>query len=233
MATEQMKDEIGQFFDHFRGISAYFRKQLTPPSHRPPSHALLAGKMACCALLDALSVARFPDKEVGKRFREFIKEFSEYEYWDNASIPQILYRLQCSLDPVHEPLRQYAEQRLAYKQGYAIKEDPLCSELVKQFPRSESLINACCYLPLFYRYRNALVHEMRQSGYGYEFEYNAEPCYQTQEEMPTERQTFQLTFPLRFFFDVCDKCIANLEVYFLRENRSPFDAYESRFGDTW
>jgi hypothetical protein len=128
---------------------------------------------------------------------------------------------------------KYAEQQLARKQGYAIQEDPLRRELVRQFPGSKALINACCCLPLFCRSRNACVHEMRQPGHGYEFEYNLEPCYQTQEEIPTKRRTFQLTYPLRFFFDICDKCIANREMYFLKENKSAFDACASRLGDVW
>jgi hypothetical protein len=233
MTTQQMNDEARQFFDYFRRVSAHFQRQLTPTSHSPASHELLAGKMACCALLDALAVARFPDKKVGDRFRELIREFSEYGYWDNVSIPQILYRLEHCPDPLHEPLRQHAERHLACRQAYAIKQDPPCGKLVACFSASKKVVEDASYLSLFYRYRCALVHEMREPGYGYESEYNLEPCYQTQEEIPTKRLTFQLTFPLKFFFDVCDKCIANLEAYFLREKKSPFEAYESRFGDTW
>ena len=52
-------------------------------------------------------------------------------------------------------------------------------------------------------------------------------------EMPTDRLTFQLIYPLRLFFTVCDECIMNLEQYFLSEEKSPFDAYEPRFGGLW
>jgi hypothetical protein len=233
MATQQMQDEIGQFFEHFRRTSAYFRRQLTPASHSPAGHELLAGMMACCALLDALAVARFPDKRVGERFCKLARQFSDYKHWDNVSVPQVLYRLRQSCDPLHEPLRQHAERHLARREAYAIKQDPPSSELMACFPMSKKVIEDCAYLSLFYRYRCALVHEMREPGYGYESECNLEPCYQTQEELPTGRLTFQLTFPLSFFFTACDKCIANLKVCFLREGRSPFDAYEPRFGDAW
>ena len=74
---------------------------------------------------------------------------------------------------------------------------------------------------------------MREPGYGYEFEHDVKPCYRTQTEIPTGRFTFQLTYPLAFFFGVCDKCVASLEQHFLTESRSPFDSYESRFGDVW
>jgi hypothetical protein len=233
MVIKQMKDDIGQFFDHFRKVSAHFRERLTPDVHSPANHELLAGKMACCALLDALSVARFPNRTHGERFRAFVGKFSKYEYWDRVSIPQLLFKLQHSSSSDDECLRKHAEMYLARRQGYAIKDDPRCPELTGRFPGSKKMIDDCCYLSLFYSYRCALVHEMRAPGYGYEFEYDERPCYRTQTEIPTQRRSFQLTYPLRFFFNVCDECIINLEQYFLDENRSPFDAYDPRFGDVW
>jgi hypothetical protein len=233
MVIKQMKDDIGQFFDHFRKVSAHFRERLTPDVHSPASHELLAGKMACCALLDALSVARFPNGTHGERFRAFVGEFSKYEYWDRVSIPQLLFKLQRSRSSDDERLRKHAEMCLTGRQEYAIREDLHCSELIGCFPGNKKLINDCSHLSLFYHYRCALVHEMRAPGYGYEFAYDERPRYRTQTETTTERRTFQLTYPLRFFFNVCDECIANLEQYFVVENKSPFDAYESRFGDVW
>jgi hypothetical protein len=234
MATEQMKDDIHQFFDHFRKVSAHFRERLTPDVHCPADHELLAGKMACCALLDALSVAQFPrEKSPGRRFCRFVREFSNYDHWDNVSISQLLYRLQRSAKADDERLKKHAEACLTRRQEYAIKEDPPSSELIRSFPGNENQIKDCSHLSLFYHYRCTLIHEMRAPGYGYEFEHDVTPCYRTQTEIPTGRFTFQLTYPLGFFFNVCDECIANLERYFLSENKSPFDAYESRFGDLW
>ena len=135
MATEQMKDDIRQFFDHFRKVSAHFRERLTPDVHCPAGHELLAGKMACCALLDALSVARFPcEKSPGKRFCRFIREFSNYDHWDNVSIPQLLYRLQRSGGSADERLKKHVEMCLAQRQEYAITQDPPYFELIKCFP---------------------------------------------------------------------------------------------------
>lgn len=233
MATEQMQDEIRQFFDHFRKMSAYFQTQLAPTGHYLADHELLAGKMACCALLDALSVARFPNGKPGRRFRGLVGRFGKYEYWNHVSIPQLHYRLERFPRSDHERLKKHAERCLARGQGYAIAHDPRCSELVKSFPESRKIIRVCRHLSLLYNYRCALVHELRQPGYGYEFEYTLKPCYQTQMEIPGDRLTFQLTYPLKFFFSLCDECINGLEQYFLRKEKSPFDAYESRFGDVW
>jgi hypothetical protein len=233
MTSEQTQGEIRQFFEHFRKTSAYFRQQLTPSSHAPASHELLAGKMACCALLDALSVARFPNEKHGKRSREFVKAFSKWEHWDKVSMPQLLYRLQQSGDSAQARLKKHVEAHLMHKEEYAIQEDPRCPELVKSFPESERTIEKCCHVYLFYNYRCALIHEMREPGYGYEFEYTERPCYQGQTEISTGRRTFQLTYPLTFFFNLCDECVANLEQYFLAKNGSPFDVYASRFGDIW
>jgi hypothetical protein len=234
MAKEQVKHEIGQFFDHFRKMSGHFRVRLTPASHSPPSHELLAGKMACCALLDALSVARFPrEKSSRKRFCRFIREFSNYDHWDNVSIPQLLYGLQPSTKADDERLKKHAEACLARRLEYAIEEDPPSSELISSFPGNEKEIKDCSHLSLFYHYRCALIHEMRAPGYGYEFEHDVNPCYRTQTEIPTGRFTFQLAYPLAFFFNVSDECITSLEQHFLTESRSPFDSYEFRFGDVW
>lgn len=246
MTTEQIQDEIQQFFNHFGKVSVYYQEQLTSKSRCPANYELLPGKLACYALLDGLSVARFPDeKGARKRFCEFVRQFSTCDHWDRVSIPQVLYGLQRSVGLGHERLMKHAETYLAHRQGYAITNDPLCSELVKSFPESENVIKQYCHLFLFYDYRCALVHELRQPGYGYEFDSTLKPCYQSQLEISTEeeivaeqeaspdRLTFQLTYPLKFFFSLCDECINGLEQYFLKEEKSPFSAYESRFGDAW
>jgi len=234
MATEQIQDEVHDFFAYFRKVSAYYQEQLTPESRSPDNFELLPGKMACCALLDALSVARFPKTSHRRRFRGLVWRFSKYEYWRRVSIPQLYYSLQHVPGSDDERLRKHAEMCLAPRQeGYAIAHDPLCSELVKSFPESKKIIKKHRHLDLFYSYRCALVHELRKPGYGYEFNYTAEPCYQGMTEVPTEKRTFQLTYPLKFFFRVCDECIHGLEQYFLRKGTSPLTAYEQRFGDAW
>src|SRR4030042_6170521 len=145
MTTQQTNDEIGQFFDHFRRMSAYFQKQLTPDFHSPANHELLAGKMACCALLDALSGARFPDEQKHKkRVCDFIGQFSSCDYWGRISIPQLLYGLQRSGDSGHDSLKKHAESLLAHQAGHAITQDPLCSELATRFPESETKVNKYC-----------------------------------------------------------------------------------------
>jgi len=233
MKNEELKAEITQFFDHFREASAYFKKLLSPNSHNPNTYRLIAGKTVCCSLLDALSIARFGGDANRKKLKRFLKHYTSYKYWDRVSIPQILYNLE-ALENDHYPgLKCYAQKVLVNRNSYSIQDDPLSKDLTSRFPKCKKGIEAYSHLALFYKYRNKLVHEMRQPGYGYEFEYDEQPRYRTQTEARGKRLTFQLTYPLMFFFSTCDECISNLEKYFLTENKSPFDAFEHKFGDAW
>jgi hypothetical protein len=235
MATDQVKNKILEFFEYFRKMSDYFRKQLTPPARLPANHELLAAKMAACSLLDALSVTRFPsEKKHRNRLCDFIEQCSNWPFWDRVSVPQLLYRLKTDTDARNEGVRKYVERCLAGRQEYALTDDPAYGDLVAKYPKSDKkLIEECRQLYLFYDYRCALVHEMRAPGYGSESASTLEPFYLSATELPTNRRTFQLTYPLAFFFGLCDQCTTSLERWFLAQNASPFDAYENRFGDVW
>jgi hypothetical protein len=232
--------EITQFFGYFRDALEFF-KQIPPLNSYPPNkYGLLAQKMLCFSLIDALSIAKSGEDSSGQNFKCLVKEYSNYEHWEKISIPQLLYRLQKARKDIFQPLIDYAEKILseAYTTySYSINDDPPQPNLLEKFPKideeAKKIINHCSHIALFYKYRNTVVHEMRQPGYGYEFSRDKLPCYRSQTEVPGDRLTFQLTYPVNFFFRICEQCIQNLENYFLAQKRSPYDAYESKFGDVW
>lgn len=228
--------EITQFFGHFREALEYFKQIPSLNSYPPNKYGLLAQKMLCFSLIDALSIAKFGGDSSGQKFKCLVKEYSNYEHWEKISIPQLLYRLQKARKHIYQPLIDYAEKVLleaSHSYSYSIENDPPELNLLKKFPEAESIIKPCSHIALFHKYRNTVVHEMRQPGYGYEFSRDKLPCYRSQTEVPGDRLTFQLTYPVNFFFRICEQCIQNLENYFLAQKRTPYDAYESKFGDVW
>jgi hypothetical protein len=233
MTNQNIQNETQLFFEHFREFLGYVRSLPTSRAEHPQEHKIIAQKLLCCSLLDALAITRFDDDNNKDRFKKLVTQHTSYPYWDRVSVPQILYY--CEKHP-QERTRQievYARSVLANRNSYSISEDPTCDALTRRFPDLGDKLDTCTHASLLYKYRNKLVHEMRQPGYGYEFGYDTEPCYRTQTELETNRFTFQLTYPFAFFVRICNECISSLETYFLEHENSPYIAFENRFGDVW
>lgn len=224
---------------------SYIKRISISESEHTNNAGRLIQKLCCCSLIDTLSIARFGDNVNNKkfktltnreRFKMFVKDYTSYNHWDKISIPQIFYNRELIDNAKFKKLRFYAESILAHKDqysGYSIQEDPLYAELIKDFPELKEDIESRSYLTLFYKYRCKLVHEMREPGYGFEEPQDDTLFYLSVTGLDTNRLTFQLVYPVGFFFKTCDECIHNLECYFQEVNKSPYDAFESKFGDVW
>lgn len=79
---------------------------------------------------------------------------------------------------------------------------------------------------LLYRYRNHLVHEFREPGYGMEVfaQDSGEACYHSYINDPR----FYLVYPVDLFRSLAESAVVGLEVYFLEQGLDPYD----RVGDT-
>ena len=246
MENEELELNITRFFDYFKKASESFKN--IPVS----DYKSLTQKLMCCCLLDTLSVARFPKENlVSKRFKDLIKTYSDYEYWDKISLPQFYYKFENCKDPKFSVLKMYIENIVSEREDYGIQsdlsssklisglaiqmieDDPTCAELIQSLPDYKMQIEQCSYLSLLYKYRNTLAHEMREPGYAFEITENEVPFYHSMTDLDENRQTFQLVYPAKFFFKICDECIQNLECYFLKQRKSPYDSFESKFGDAW
>jgi hypothetical protein len=84
---------------------------------------------------------------------------------------------------------------------------------------------------LFYTYRNSLIHELRNLGYGLEeLSLEKEPSYHHFTDEKNE-ETWQLVYPLGFFEIICETCVKNLKKYLVSNNINPYNSFNS--GSYW
>jgi hypothetical protein len=117
--------------------------------------------------------------------------------------------------------------------------DPEYKEIKRYWPKGqenyESIkgvkLESLKHVYLFYTYRNSLVHESRNLAYGIEeAALEKEPSYHgliTEDE----GNIWQLVYPLRFFENICETCLKNLEKYLNLNNINPYNSFN--FGYYW
>ena len=93
-------------------------------------------------------------------------------------------------------------------------------------PDEKKVVGENRYDSLLYQYRNSLLHEFREPGYGMDIRHDAQPVYHSMIDEP-----WQLVFPLEFFRRLCLTAIWDVRDLLLAERRDPYDAYP--FGSPW
>ena len=121
----------------------------------------------------------------------------------------------------------------------SLKKDLELEEIIKHWPRgqvNDELIKglkleSLKHVYLFYTYRNSLIHELRNLGYGLEeLSLGKEPSYHSM-TMEDGKDTWQLVYPLGFFENICETCIINLKEYLILNDIDPYNSF--KFGSYW
>ena len=240
----ELEKDIDTYFGDVRNILDAIKAIPTANQGR------LIKKTMYCSMLDTLATTRYPNRILKDRFVPFIEEYSDSQYWSCVSIPQLHYKYKSNVEPKYNELKQflnlYISQRIKEARKYIVDFDPTLSFLKNNLGQQDATyanlyqtyseeFQQFTYLTLFYRYRHILVHEMREPGYGFvsDLNHNNVPCYASFIKSDGNRETYHLVFPVQFFLNISSKCLSNLHNYFVSENKSPYDSFESRFGDAW
>lgn len=124
----------------------------------------------------------------------------------------------------------------------SIARDPTYEEIVRLFPKKEGIkkdillefdLIKIRHDNLLYQYRNALVHELRELGYGHENNTDTIPFYTSVEDRDRGKSIFNLVYPFQFYYNICTNCVTNMQKYLEENNIDPYIAIESDFGDYW
>jgi len=199
-------------------------------------------KILYIGIIDTLSKTIFPRKGNRERFVSFIEKFSDWKYSNRISLPHLLRLLEFSPEPEYSEIREFAFS--AYGQWppgeiINLEKDPEFEEIIKYWPRgqvNDELIKgvkleSLKHVHLFYTYRNSLIHELRNLGYGLEeYSLEKEPSYHSM-TMEDSKDTWQLVYPLGFFENICETCLKNLEKYLTSNNINPYNSF--KFGSYW
>ncbi|MBA7529707.1 hypothetical protein ES705_21905 [subsurface metagenome] len=195
---------------------------------------LLYQKLLYASMLDTLGRARYPEGNNRQRIVSFIDNYSGWSDKNRISLVQLSFHLDHVLEKTERndsKLYKFVHERLSsWKSGsiYYPNTDPLINEISKMaLEKEENSVKLARYAELFYTYRNKMVHEFREPGYGIEMSNNGStPYYHSY-----INGHWQLVFPVEFFKALCKKCLDGLKKCLLKENVNPYDQYE--FSDMW
>ena len=199
-------------------------------------------KILYIGIIDALSKTVFPRKGPRERFVSFLENFSGWKYYDRISLPHLARLLEFTPEPEYSKLREFVFS--AYGQWppgeiISLEKDPEFKEVIKYWPKGQAnnecikgiKLEALKHVHLFYTYRNSLIHELRNLGYGLEeLSLGKEPSYHSM-IVEDGKDTWQLVYPLGFFENICETCIINLKEYLILNNIDPYNSF--KFGSYW
>jgi hypothetical protein len=204
-------------------------------SQRPGSSGKIYQKILYATLLDSLTIAAAPSlaRKNKERFLNLVRGCSDWREAERVSSVQLKLRLEKKNIRGGTLYSHVANVAGEFSSGAVLiagHHDPLESEVKALVSPNDQtamkLIEKCRYDSLLYIYRNNLVHEFREPGYGGEFGDDEFPFYHSMlNDSP------QLSFPLEFFRRLCFSCIWGVHDILVRERRDPRKAYG--FGSIW
>ncbi len=232
-------DSIEQFCSYFKeqlqGVSSL---SIDAPVTQPTNINIpMYQKILLVSIIDTLGRARFPDVHQNKeRFILLIKECSDWQDSRRISLPQLSLSLQ-SIESTDGRLADDVRKRLgSWESGriHRISEvDPLIDEIIG-LANSESehkFITDAEHASLLYTYRNHLVHEFRQPGYGMEIsDDDTSPYYHGMFDSKNDH-SWELVYPRSFFLNIVRSVLSSLKRHLIENKLDPYSFY--KFGTIW
>jgi len=232
---------IDTYLSHFRDKVERLRE------YEIAQEDLLFKKNILVSILDALSrTTSNPKASNRERFTGIVQHFGGWPEHTRVSASHVGFFLKRLRDPAFENARTHIQcivKRNSTGELIQLTKDPELAEIGKLWPVSaeQKLIGSLglssfTHLNLFYEYRNSLIHELREPGYGMEFHNeHEEPFYHGMTTVGADDEeageTLELVYPLNFYFRIVDAVLENLDPYLRRNRIDPYACY--RFGSSW
>jgi hypothetical protein len=228
---------------------AHIRSHLTEVESLKCKHEKLYRGLVYVALLDSLGRAVMPHRSSQhERFVAFVQRFCRWGDGDRVSVPHLLQLLRRNPDPAFESLRTWTStkfkgMKLLSGQITPISDDPTFDDVKRVWPISKEhrtpiegvSLESLQHYELLYAYRNSLVHELRELGYGMDFigDDDTTPYYHSMhtDEGGALVETAELVYPAGFLRNLCVTGIDELRDYFLRNELDPYASFA--FGSYW
>ncbi len=233
MAVEKSIDKyINHFREHLNNLKSIEASEFTN----------INKQIISMSLIDALSISVYPNQRSNrKRVTRFVRKFFDWPEGDLISTTHLLAALNMSPEPCYAQLRNTVREKVMsweYGSLKEIAEDYAPQEIDKLLKQGGAQagrigrynIRRFAHESLLYEYRNGLVHECRRIGYGTDFAEGEKPHYHGMMKSPDEN-TWELVYPMKFIFRMCEECIENLMNYLHQEKIDPYNSY--KFGSNW
>ena len=200
----------------------------------------LLKKILCVGIIDALSKVVYPEKGNHKRFTLFVKNFCDWKHSGKISLPHLIQLLKKCPGPEFSDLRKYSLSCIKnWSGGSVIKldNDVEINEILKRWPKGyekaieKIKIESLAHYNLLYNYRNSIIHEMRRPPSGIEHQDDQEPYYLLVTSLDKNEEHWELVYPLRFFYKLCETGLTNLKEHLVDNQLNPYEYFVS--GQYW
>jgi hypothetical protein len=197
-------------------------------SSDPEIRVVIHKKILYCTILDSLAGIRYQGQNLSnrERFIAFVRDHGGWPEGDMISAPILAERLPNTGPP--SPLQQHLKTKLSAHDPNAGNTLPSscfdeCRHVLDELAMDSAERNAVAksqHYELFYKYRNFLVHEFREPGYGAEVlaPEACEPRYHVHLGDPKWR----LLYPQGFLCRMIRSALASIRSYF---NSAGIDPY--------
>lgn len=222
----ERSEEIERFIE-------YFRDQKTKIEIIQP---LAYRKILYATALDPLARAAFGTASSHRsRILRLLSDVTHWEHGRKVSLPQLCIALKEDGLASSDLYLAAREKLQRWPKGHVLRLDqsPNLDELVSdaQDERAGKVLAACQYQELFYTYRNNLVHEFREPGYGMEMSDDGSSPYYHSMSLEKRGMSWELVFPVGFFSWVYSESVEGLLEYLAKEGIDPYSNFE--FGTRW
>jgi hypothetical protein len=230
--------------DRVNRFKQYFEYELSMINSIPASDSSKKFKKALyVSVIDTLSKSVFPHRQSNhERFVAFLMRFSNWSEGYRISMPHLAQLLRINPDPSYEHLRKiifesYDKSDVHKSQIVGLDTDPTVDEIKKHWPIQKECripiegvtLESLQHFHLLYAYRNSLVHELREPGYGMESRDDVDyPYYHgmTIVDAEKEEKSIELVYPVMFFQRLVSTCLNNLETYLKDNKLDPYAYYK-------
>lgn len=221
------KAGIDRFVDYFEAQIA----RIGPVQDR------LYKKILFACLLDALSIARFPDRQSNDRLICFLLDCCPNAGLNRVSLVQLEKFLNHSLSAEEKENSQLLPHvasevaKMLHGRIYRGEEvDPYHNRLDSlSTDREKEIAKLARYVRLFYAYRNEMVHGFKDPGHSIEMSDDGKSPYY--HGYCGEGKSWQLVFPVQFFEATARETLHGLRNYLESQDIDPYEQYE--FGEMW
>jgi hypothetical protein len=191
-------------------------------------------KILLVAILETLARVRNPD--IGSNKERFLRLIDICTDWTNGNRVS-LYQLSLtpSLSSALQTFTIRAIEKWTYGHMRGLERDPFISDVLRiaDTEAERTAIQESKHANLLYIYRNHLVHEFREPGSGSEMDHKDDaPYYYGLSHMnrqgKIEKETWELVYPLGFFFRLAKSSINNIRSYLQNNHLDPYSFYDFR-----
>lgn len=194
-------------------------------------------------LLDFLSKGAYGKKykRNGERFKNFVREFCDWDHAHRISLPQLVLVLNRTSIDEYVDLKHFATQRLRLWDDGApksIEYDPDLIEIESFLPQKCKIgdveLDKLTHVNLLWASRNKLVHEMRFPGKSVKLFELQHPHYHylgkidrcaLAQKLTIETGTWELVHPIPFYNELLENAVKNLNKNFRENEVDPIERY--------